>query len=159
IAFVRMEVVFASNTGMARDRRPRDLLHALKHSYVKPALRRLAPWRQRRLNGIRVHYTHHLDGGGSDFGQQYIPYLRNRGMPAQLRTFEWCAGPAFIGFSMLGAGLTKTLCLADINPAAVQACKRTITDNSLHSLVSVHRSDNLVSIPDTEKWDLVVGNP
>jgi methylase of polypeptide subunit release factors len=102
---------------------------------------------------------HHLVGGGYDFGQEYIPYLRNRGMPRQARTFEWCAGPAFIGFSMLGAGLTESLCLADINPEAVAVCRRTIKDNALSSRVEVYVSDNLASISASEQWDLVVGNP
>jgi hypothetical protein len=127
--------------------------------YVKPALRRVWPRRHLNLNGIRVNYFHSLDGGGIAFGQDYIPYLRNRGMPCQERTFEWCAGPGFIGFSLLGCGLTKTLCLADINPSAVAACRRSINDNALAARVDVYQSDNLVDIPQWEKWDLVVGNP
>jgi len=43
-----------------------------------------------------------LDGGGSTFGQDFIPVLRARGMPKVQRTFEWCSGPGFIGFSLLG---------------------------------------------------------
>src|SRR5437667_12662895 len=83
----------------------------------------------------------------------------NRRMPKQARTFEWCAGPGFIGFSLLGAGLTETLCLADINPEAVAACRRTIADNALAARVNVYQSDNLASVPSSEQWDLVVGNP
>jgi predicted RNA methylase len=135
------------------------ILKKLEHQCLKPALRRIWPWRHKNLNGIRVNYMHHLVGGGYDFGQEYIPYLRNRGMPRQARTFEWCAGPAFIGFSMLGAGLTESLCLADINPEAVAVCRRTIKDNALSSRVDVYVSDNLASISASEHWDLVVGNP
>ena len=54
-----------------------------------------------------------------------------RGMPKQARTFEWCAGLGFGGFSLLEAGLTETLCLADINSQAVDACRRSIKDNAL----------------------------
>ena len=54
----------------------------------------------------------------------------------QPRAFEWCAGPRFIGFSLLGHGLCDTLCLADINPEAVSACERTIADNALTDRVS-----------------------
>jgi hypothetical protein len=136
-----------------------SLAKAFAHRYVKPALRRIWPWRHKNLNGMRVHYVHRLDGGGSAFGQEYVPYLRNRGMPRQMRTFEWCAGPGFIGFSLLGGGLTETLCLADINPEAVAACRRTIADNAVGTRVDVYVSDNLASIPHSEQWDLVVGNP
>jgi len=100
---------------------------AAKHlvrQYVKPVLRRMWPWRHKNLNGIRVNYLHRLDGGGTAFGQGYIPYLRNRGMPRQARTFEWCAGPGFIGFSLLGCGLTETLCLADIEAKRAQATSK-----------------------------------
>jgi hypothetical protein len=80
--------------------------------------------RHRTFYGSRLSYKLHLDSGGSTFGQDFIVYLRNRRMPKQARTFEWCAGPGFIGFSLLGLGLIETLCLADINPQAVAACRR-----------------------------------
>jgi tRNA1(Val) A37 N6-methylase TrmN6 len=136
-----------------------DVWRRIEHRHVKPLLRRLKPWRRRTFGGIRVHYKTHLDGGGSSFGQDYIALLRGWGMPVQPRAFEWCAGPAFIGFSLLGHGLCETLCLADVNPEAVAACRRTIADNRLGARVSVYRSDNLADIPASEAWDLVVGNP
>jgi hypothetical protein len=114
--------------------------------------------------GIRIHYKKHLDGGGSGigfgaFGQDYIPFLRSLDMPKQSRVFEWCSGPGFIGFSMLAHGLCGTLCLADINDEAVEACQKTIRDNRLEARVAVYESDNLTNIPREEQWDLVVGNP
>jgi Methyltransferase small domain len=62
-------------------------------------------------------------------------------------------------FSLLGFGLCDTLCLADINPDAVRACRRTIDANGLKDRVAVYRSNNLDDIPTTERWDPVVGNP
>jgi methylase of polypeptide subunit release factors len=117
------------------------------------------PWRRLTYGEIRVHYKRHLDGGGSSFGQDYIPFRLDRGMPRQQRVFEWCAGPGFIGFSMIGYGLCDTLCLADVNKEAIDACRRTIHDNGLTARVSVYWSDNLGNIPSSEQWDLVVGNP
>jgi len=101
----------------------------------------------------------HLDGGGSSFGLDYIPLLQSWNVPKQARAFEWCAGPGFIGFSLLGNDMCQTLCLADINPEAVAACRRTIRHNRLGGRVSVCLSDNLSNIPPSERWDLVVGNP
>jgi SAM-dependent methyltransferase len=117
------------------------------------------PWQVAPYGGIRVHYKDCLDGGGGAFGQDFIPFLTGRGMPRQGRIFEWCAGPAFIGFSLLGHRLCETLCLADINPKAVTACRRTIAENGLGDRVAVYRSDNLNAIPAGEQWDLVVANP
>jgi 16S rRNA G966 N2-methylase RsmD len=131
----------------------------LEHRRIKPALRRMRPYRETAYAGVRVSYKPHLDGGGSTFGQDFVPLLRARGMPKATRAFEWCAGPGFIGFSLLAHGLTETLCLADINPEAVAACRRTVARNGLESKVAVYRSDNLRDIPASEQWDLVVGNP
>jgi methylase of polypeptide subunit release factors len=132
---------------------------AFKRRYYKPLKRRFAPWRTVTYGGIRVHYKKHLEGGGTYFGQDFIPLLRGWNMPKQQRVFEWCAGPGFIGLSMLGNGLCETLCLADINPEAVEACQRTVADNKLESKVSAYLSDNLKDIPSSERWDLVVSNP
>jgi predicted RNA methylase len=144
----------------------RGLIKRIEHGYLKPWLRRLGPyvrrlesWHVKSFAGVRVHYQPYLDGGGTTFRQEIVPYLRARGMPKQARAFEWCAGPGFIGFSLLGHGLCETLCLADINGAAVKACQRTIADNGLEDRVAVYRSDNLRDIPPSEQWDLVVSNP
>lgn len=130
-----------------------DLRKRLDHAFIRPAVRALQPWRHVTYGDVRVGYKRYLDGGGSAFGQDYIPFLLDRGMPRQARIFEWCAGPAFIGFSLLGFGLCDTLCLADINPDAVRACRRTIAANGLKDCVTVYRSNNLDDIPETERWD------
>ena len=136
-----------------------SFLKAIEHQHVKPLLRRMRPYSEAAYAGVRVSYKRHLDGGGSTFGQDFVPLLRQRGLPKVGRAFEWCAGPGFIGFSLLAHGLTETLCLADINPEAVAACRRTVARNRLEGKVAVYRSDNLQDIPAAEQWDLVVSNP
>jgi predicted RNA methylase len=136
-----------------------DVLKQFRRRYIYPWFRPLLPYHQETFAGIRVSYKGHLDGGGRGFGQDFIPLLQHYGLSKQARAFEWCAGPGFVGFSLLGHGLCETLCLADINPEAVKACERTIADNGLAARVSVYCSDNLKSIPPAERWDLVVSNP
>lgn len=131
----------------------------LEHQHIKPFLRRHRPYSEAAYAGVRVSYKRHLDGGGSTFGQDFVPVLRGRGMPKAARAFEWCAGPGFIGFSLLANGLTETLCLADVNPEAAAACRRTVGRNGLEDRVAVYHSDNLKDIPASERWDLVVSNP
>jgi methylase of polypeptide subunit release factors len=131
----------------------------IEHRHIKPFLRRVRPYSEAAYAGVRVSYKRHLDGGGSTFGQDFIPVLRARKMPKVQRAFEWCAGPGFIGFSLLANGLTETVCLADVNPEAVAACRRTIARNALEKRAAAYRSDNLKDIPAAEQWDLVVGNP
>lgn len=109
-------------------------------------------------NAISVSYTPDLDGGGFGFGQDCIPVVRS--LFGQVdRIFEFCAGPGFIGFSLLAQGLCRSLCLSDINPKAVAAARETVRRNGLERVVSVYQSDALDGIPSTEKWDLVVSNP
>ena len=108
--------------------------------------------------GISVSYLPVLDGGGMTFGQQYLDVIRRR-VGKVGHVFEYCAGPGFIGFSLLAHGLCDRLTLADINPDAVKAVRNTIAENHLEGRVSVYESDCLTQIPSTERWDLVVSNP
>jgi Methyltransferase small domain len=131
----------------------------IEDAYIRSALRKLRPSRHVRYGGIAIRYRQELDGGGTQFGQDFIAFFNARGMPQQKRIFEWCCGPGFIGFSLLGNALCETLCLADINPEAVASCTRTVRVNGLGGRVSVYLSDNLKYIPQSEKWDVVVSNP
>src|SRR5215471_4994108 len=102
-------------------------------------------------NNIVVHYLPELNGGGMTFGQRYVDYLRvNVGHVERL--FEWCSGPAFIGFSLLAHGICDELYLADVNPAAIGAVRATIEANDLYGKVRCYQSDNLAGIPDIS-WD------
>jgi hypothetical protein len=135
------------------------LLKRVEHELVRPILRWARSSRHVRFAGIDISYRSELDGGGTEFGQQFIPFFKSRGMPKQQHAFEWCSGPGFIGFSMLGHGLCETLCLSDINPAAISSCRHTVRVNKLSDRVSVYQSDNLKSIPSSEMWNLIVSNP
>jgi methylase of polypeptide subunit release factors len=118
----------------------------------------MMPYKTCTYGSITVMYRPELDGGGRTFGQDYISYVREH-IGKVDRVFEWCSGPGFIGFSLLAHDLCNTLCLADINPSAVEACKATVQANGLEDRLSVHLSNNLHDMPATEAWDLVVGNP
>ena len=111
-----------------------------------------------RYNNIEVAYKANLHGGGIRFGQQFIPVVRGK-FGHVGHVFEFCAGPGFIGFSLLANNLCDRLTMADVNPEAVKVLNETIKKNGLESRVAVYLSDCLDSIPETEKWDLVVGNP
>ena len=133
----------------------RDMEQAL----FRPLRRWLRPHSRVRYGDIDVYYKRFLDGGGSGFGQDFLRLFRSRRMSTQARLFEWCAGPGFIGFSLLAHGFCDTLCLADINPAAVRAARMTIRRNRLVDRVAIYRSDNLKDIPAAERWNVIVSNP
>ena len=111
--------------------------------------------RERAPNGVQGD----LSIRGATFGQNFIPFLKGRGMPKAPRAFEWCAGAGFVGFSAMANGLCETLALADISEEAIKACRHTIAKNRLGSRAIAYVSDNLRDIPRSEKWDLVLGNP
>jgi len=111
-----------------------------------------------RYNNVTVSYMPHLDGGGMGFGQEYIRVIREKIGKVE-HIFEYCAGPGFIGFSLMAHNLCERLTLSDINPDASAACNETIKNNNLQARVSVYLSDCLDNIPEGEKWDLVVSNP
>lgn len=115
-------------------------------------------YRSTNYGAIRVFWTPELDGGGMTFGQTIIPVVE-RLFGRVGRVFEMCAGPGFIGFSLLARGLCDSLCLADVDAGAVAAVRKTIADNGLADRVTVYQADSLTDIPTDEQWDLVVGNP
>ncbi|GAA2975284.1 class I SAM-dependent methyltransferase [Streptomyces enissocaesilis] len=118
----------------------------------------MTTYSQARYGPVSVSYTAELDGGGNTFGRAYDPFVRSRfGRVGSV--FELCAGPGFIGFSLLAAGLCDTLDLGDVNPDAQAAVERTVEENGLHGKVRFHLSDGFGDVPEDLRWDLMVGNP
>jgi len=111
-----------------------------------------------KYKNIEVYFMPYLDGGGRGFGQQFLRVVKEK-FGRVGHVFEYCAGPGFIGFSLLAHGLCDRLTLADVNPDAVMCVNKTIKANGLEDRVSVYESDCLDQIPETEKWDLIVSNP
>jgi methylase of polypeptide subunit release factors len=109
-------------------------------------------------NGLKVAWRPELDGGGRGFGQHYVPVVGHLFGHVD-RLFEFCAGPGFIGFSLLALGHCDHLVLSDVNPRAIDAIRETIRINELEERVTVYQSDGLDDIPAHERWDLVVANP
>ena len=106
---------------------------------------------------INVRYYVDVGTGGMDFGQDFVPAVRQRfGKVASICDFA--AGNGFIGFALLAAGLCDRLCLTDMNPRAIEACKQTIKENGLEGKVFVYQSEGLKDVPASEIWNLVVGN-
>jgi hypothetical protein len=114
-----------------------------------------------RYQGLDVHYHPSLDGDGTFLAPYYVQFIRRYfpHKPPFRSAFEWCAGPAFIGFALLAEGLCGRLCVADINPAAIAYARKTIQSGELEKRVVAYVSDNLASVPKEERFDLVVANP
>lgn len=100
---------------------------------------------------------HHV--GGLSLGRDFPRVLNELGIGRRGRVFEFCAGPGYIGYSLLAAGWCESLVLSDVNPDTVSAARFTAAHNQLEDRVLVYCSDALDQIPAGERWDLVVGNP
>lgn len=114
------------------------------------------------LSGIDVHYQDKHNGGGirwsRDFVEQ-VPALHGDARPAHVRCLEFCSGPGFIGFALLGAGLVDELHLSDINPAVFEDVRATLAGLSpvLAGRVHVHHQGGIGGVPG--RYDLIVSNP
>ena len=109
---------------------------------------------------LKVAYYPELDGDGTNQAASFVKFIKER-FPGKKfhRVFEWCSGPGFIGFALLKEGIAEKLCLADVNPLAIECIKKTVSENGLSECVTYYISDNLKGIPKSEKFDLVVANP
>lgn len=118
----------------------------------------MTSYRTVTYGGVEVCYLDEIDGGGARFGQDYLHFLPGH-LGAVDRLLEWCAGPGFIGFSLLAAGLCSELTLLDTNPVAVAACRETVRRNGLGGVVRVYEADTLDAVGPASAFDLVVANP
>jgi len=106
--------------------------------------------------GIKIKYHPSMEGGGIYRSPMFIEVLS---LIAPNRIFnhclEWCSGPGFIGFSLLGKGLCKQLDLADIWQPSLTAA------NAVKSpcKVDTWHIRNLCDIQPPRMYDLIVANP
>jgi hypothetical protein len=114
------------------------------------------------VNPITVFYTDDLDGGGTQFGQDYIPTIKRKYPNRKFsKIFEWCSGPGFIGFSLLSHNLCSALCLTDLYNPAIELADATVADpdNNCKDRVTTYLLKDLSLLPKHEIFDLVVSNP
>ena len=103
-------------------------------------------------NPITVFFTMDTNGGGSFFGQDYIPTIQRKYPGRKFpKVFEWCSGPGFIGFSILSHGLCDRLCLNDLYNPALELVELTVQhpENNCADLVSSYLLKYPTSLEDS----------
>jgi methylase of polypeptide subunit release factors len=112
------------------------------------------------INTLTINYIKEYDGGGTWFGQEYIEIIKQR-YPNRYfnRCYEWCSGPGFIGLSILDNNLCDSLCLSDMYAPALECATNTVKNTPYESKVSTYLTSTLAGLNQSEKFDLVVGNP
>jgi methylase of polypeptide subunit release factors len=111
-------------------------------------------------SGIILEEAGHLDCGGT-LGYQELGTLveKYKTKNKYSRGLEWCAGLGAFGFHMLGLDLAEHMVFNDYYDYAVRSCLKTAEDNKIKEKVTGYITHTISTIPLTEKWDLVVGNP
>ena len=100
---------------------------------------------------------HKYNGGGDLLAPFFISHIKT--LNKKFKTcFEWCAGPGYIGRSLLDAGLCENLILADINEESLLYGDEIFP---FYDKISYFKTNNLQNIPSSlhRKIDLVVANP
>ncbi len=109
-------------------------------------------------DGFKLDFKTELDGGGWALANEFCQAIKSRIGPVGYAC-EMFAGMGIIGFKMLGIGLCKRLALSDINPEAKISCCNTVKLNGFQDKVKVYESDCFDDIPESEQFELVIGNP
>jgi methylase of polypeptide subunit release factors len=100
-----------------------------------------------------------MDGGGSTHYKDFLSIVRDLGKGQYTKGLEWCAGPGFIGYSMLGHNICDHMVFMDKFAPAIESVNDTATEHNLSDRVTTYVLERISDIPESEKFDLVLGNP
>jgi methylase of polypeptide subunit release factors len=112
-------------------------------------------------NGTTVSCHSAHDGGGSTQYADFINFFKEKGddLPKYKNCLEWCAGPGFIGYSLLDAEVCQHVTFMDIHEPAIEDARNNAIFNNLTDRTSFHTIDAIHKLPTDLKFDLVVANP
>lgn len=112
------------------------------------------------FQGIKIFYSNDLEGCGQNVSHEFLHIIRELTKFKKIEScLEWCSGPGFFGFTLLGAEICEKLDLCDIHPPVQQFVEHTIQYNNLFNKSRFYLSDNFKNIPEGNKYDLIIGNP
>lgn len=111
-----------------------------------------------KLKNFNIYYNTRDNGGGIVLRHNYLEYFSLIYNKDRFNScLEWCAGPGFIGFTLLDEGWCQDLDLLDCSSSAIQSCNKTIQSMTIQKNVNTFCSDNIDIL--YKKYDLIVGNP
>ena len=112
-------------------------------------------------NGTIVSCEQVHDGGGSTQYADFIDFFKEKGddLPKYKNCLEWCAGPGFIGYSLLDEEVCQHVTFMDIHEPAIDDARNNAIFNNLTDRTSFYTIDAIHKLPTDLKFDLVVANP
>ena len=106
-----------------------------------------------------IYWTDEIDGCGNTMIDDFLDATSFITKDKKFyNTLEWCSGPGFWGFGLLGTGKTEKITLSDVWEPNKPAVLKTILENNLDEKAQFFLSDNFKSIPE-QTFDLIVANP
>ena len=106
-----------------------------------------------------IYWTDEIDGCGNTMIDDFLDATSFITQDKKFyNTLEWCSGPGFWGFGLLGTGKTEKITLSDVWEPNKPAVLKTILQNNLDEKAQFFLSDNFKSIPE-QTFDLIVANP
>jgi hypothetical protein len=93
-----------------------NLLKRVENEVVRPLARWARPSRRVNLGGIDIRYRSELDGGGTDFGQEFIPFLKSRECPGKIAYSSGAAVQRLLAFRCWGTAFVKL----SVYPTSIQ---------------------------------------
>ena len=118
-------------------------------------------WRPKTLNldGIKINFPTHIDGGGSDLLDELQTFIDKTGKEKYHCALDWCAGYGPFGFNLLAKKKVDKAVFTDIYDVATETVSNNAKENNLEDKVVTITTDKISTISLDEKFDLVVANP
>jgi methylase of polypeptide subunit release factors len=108
---------------------------------------------------LKIKHQEHMNGGGTIFRIPLLHCIKKYGKSSYNRGLEWCSGPGFLGYELLDANIANHMSFYDYYEKSIDFCKETAIINFIEEKVSTFVSSTIGGLPNSDKWDLVIGNP
>lgn len=109
--------------------------------------------------GYKTTYHQLLEGGGIDQRRDFLYVISKAGKSNYENALEWCSGPGVIGFELLGYNKVNHMSFMDCYKPAIDSCLETAERNNVKDKVDVYLTDKVANLNNSQKFDLVIGNP
>ena len=96
------------------------------------------------------------------YTSKFVKYLIQDVVTDNMSILDICAGAGTLGFAILRSCNVKEMSFSEINPNGIESIKATASLKSNRfprSKIKWWLSDGFKSIPKSEKYDLIIGNP
>lgn len=110
-------------------------------------------------NNRKIVCPRHLNTDSNILALEVMNLIRDNGKPHYKNGFNWCSGIGTLCFEMLITNLCDHVTMADYYSEAINVATSNAEQLGLTSRITSYVSPVIKNLPNTEKWDLVLGYP